>query len=63
MHKKQLKSQAQMQMQMQMQTQMQMWMQMQANETWLPRNSRQNHKKYRIAKEDSLSISKMRTEL
>ncbi len=58
MRKKQLKSQ----MQMQMQTQMQMRMQMQTNETWLPRNSRQNHKKYRIAKEDSLSISKMRTE-
>jgi len=34
-----------------------------ANETWLPRNPRQNHKKYRIAKEDLLSISKMRTEL
>ncbi len=29
----------------------------------LSRNSRQNHKKYRIAKENSLSISKMRTEL
>ena len=64
MRKKQLKSQAQMQMQtqMQMQMRMQMRMQMQANETWLPRNSRQNHKKYRIAKEDSLSIPKMRTE-
>ena len=52
MRKKQLKSQMQ----------MQMWMQMQANKIWLSRNSRQNHKKYRIAKEDSLSISKMRTE-
>ncbi len=61
MRKKQLKSQAQMQMQTQMQ--MQMRMQMQANKIWLPRNSRQNHKKYRIAKEDSLSISKIRTEL
>jgi len=38
-------------------------MQMQVNEIELSRNSRQNHKKYRIAKEDSLSISKMRTEL
>ncbi len=47
-------------MQMQMQTQMQMWMQMQMNETWLSRNSRQNHKKYHITKENSLSISKMR---
>ena len=55
MCKKQLKSQAQMQMQM--------WMQMQTNEIWSSRNSRQNHKKYRIAKEDSLSISKIRTEL
>ncbi len=50
MCKKQLKSQMQMQMQMQM------------NEIWLSRNSRQNHKKYCIMKEDSLSISKMRTE-
>jgi len=58
MRKKKLKSQ----MQMQMQTQMQMWMQMQMNETWLSRNSRQNHKKYHITKENSLSISKMRTE-
>ena len=50
MCKKQLKSQVQMQMQMQ------------ANKTWLSRNSRQNHKKYRITKEDSLLILKMRTE-
>ncbi len=39
-----------------------MRMQMQMNEIWLSRNSRQNHKKYHITKEDSLLISKMRTE-
>ena len=55
MRKKQLKSQAQMQMQM--------WMQMQVNEIWSQRNSRQNHKKYRIMKEDLFTILKMRTEL
>ncbi len=48
---------------MQMQIQMQLQMQMQANEIWLSRNSHQNHKKYCIAKEDLLLISKMRTEL